>query len=211
MLVSWHEPVHNVTLSTADVEVVVYNALSSLVSVYVQRAAIARLEGYSDTALRERARAAHLCQRILDTLATPDLLNSLIRDALTLQDADMYRVQALPRLPDSIKNRLTHNPMSLAAIFSAAGEVAEELGRSAATDTYIFDCYTHANACFKASLNRERQSTFSQEHDATYLTRSYQRCIALLEERLLTAPAEIAEKTYQAVLNLFKDTVYQPL
>jgi tetratricopeptide (TPR) repeat protein len=211
VLLSWHETVHDTTIFTPDVEVVTYNALSSLVSVYVQRATVARLEGYSDTALRERARAAYLCQRILDTLTTPDLLHSLLRAAFVLEDMDMYRVQALPRLPNTANNRLAHTPVSLAAIFSAAGEVAEELGRSATTDVYASDCYTQANTCFKASLQSKRQSTFSKEYDVTYLTRSYKHCITLLEERLLIVPAEIAEKTYQVVLDLFKDTVYQPL
>ncbi len=193
------------SMSSPDSEVVLYTALSSLVSVYVQCAAVARLEGYDDTALRARARASHLCQLILDTLATPELLRSRIQDALTLADVDMYRVQALPRVPDALKNNAL-NPIILAAIFSASGEVAEELGRAATTATYASDSYIHANKCFKASLNTERQSAFSKEHDLSYLTRSYQRYIMLLEERLQVAPA-VAEETYQAAFDLFKDSL----
>ncbi|MBV9614934.1 MAG: helix-turn-helix transcriptional regulator [Ktedonobacteraceae bacterium] len=207
-LLSWNGTAIDTGISSTDLEVVLYTALSSLVSVYVQRAAVARLEGYSDTALRDRARAALLCQSTLDTLTNPELLHPLLQNTPVLEDVDMYRVQALPRLPDATKNRLSQNPISLAALFFAAGEMTEELGRAATTTTYASDCYMHANTCFKTSLNTERQSTFSKEYDASYLTRNYQRCITLLEERLQVAPAAV-EKTYQATLDLFKDSVYQ--
>ena len=210
VLLNWNESARTTDLSSPELEVVLYSALSSLASVYVQRAAVARLEGYTDTALRDRARAAHLCQRILDTLATPDLLHSLIGDALVLEDVDMYRIQALPRLPDFTKNWLVHNPISLNSIFSAAGEVAEELGRAATTVDYASDCYAHATLCFKSALNTEHQSTFSKEYDTSFLMRSYQRYITLMEERLQVAPV-VAEETYRAILDLFKGTLYQTL
>ncbi len=206
VLLSWNGPALDASIASLDLEIMVYTALSSLVSIFVQRAAVARLEGYEDTALRERARAAYLCQFTLDTLASPELLRSRVQDALTLADVDMYRVQALPRVPDSSKTS-AHNPIILAAIFSSAAEVAEELGRAATTTSYASDCYVHANRCFKTSLHTERQSTFSKEHDMTYLTRGYQRCITLMEERPQNTP-EIAEKTYQATLDLFKDSLY---
>jgi transcriptional regulator with XRE-family HTH domain len=208
VLLSWNGPTLDARRSSSDVEVVLYTALSSLVSVYVQRAAVARLERYNDTTLRNRARAIHLCQFILDILVTPELLRLRIQDALTLADVEMDCVQALPRVPDSLKS-IPHNPIILAAIFSASGEVAEELGRAATTAAYASDCYIHANTCFKTALKAERQSTFSKEHDVSYLTRSYQHCIMLIEERLLVRP-EVAEKTYQATLDLFKDSLYQP-
>ncbi len=207
VLLSWNGSLHDADSSFPDLEIVLYTALSSLVSVYVQRAAVARLEGYGDTALRDRARAAHLCQLTLDTLATPERLHARIQDALALTDVEMYRVQALPRIPDSLQN-IVHNPILLAAIFSASAEVAEELGRAATTPAYAFDCYVHANKCFKTALNTERQAAFFKDHDVSYLTRSYQRCITLIDERLLVAP-EAAETTYRATLDLFKDSLYR--
>jgi tetratricopeptide (TPR) repeat protein len=207
VLLNWNGPTLDSARASLDLEVALYTALSSLVSVYVQRAAVARLEGYADTALRDRARAAHLCQLTLDILATPELLHSQIHDALTLMDVEMYRVQALPRIPDSPKNS-AHNPIILAALFSSSGEVAEELGRAATTASYAADCYAHADKCFSASLHKERQTPFSKDHDMSYLTRNYQRCVALLEERLLVTP-DVAEETYQTALDLFKESLYQ--
>jgi len=82
------------------------------------------------------------------------------------------------------------------------------LGRAATTPAYAFDCYVHANKCFKTALNTERQAAFFKDHDVSYLTRSYQRCITLIDERLLVAP-EAAETTYRATLDLFKDSLYR--
>jgi transcriptional regulator with XRE-family HTH domain len=210
VLLNWKEPMHISDQIPPELEIVLYTALSSLTRVYTQRAAVARLEKYSDTALRDRARATHLCQRILDTLTAPELLHSLLRDALVPEDGNMYRIQALPRLPDTNKNWPTHNPISVAAIFAAAGEVAEELGRSATTPAYTSDCYVHASKCFKASLHIERQSTFSKEYDRGFLIRNYQRYITLIEERLQIAPA-LTEETGGIVIDLFKDMLYQTL
>jgi len=207
VLLGWNETVLIGDQPSSDLEIVLYTALSTLVSVYVQRTAIARLEGYNDTALRDRAHAAHLCQQILNTLTKPELLHSLTRDALVLEVGEISRIQALPRLPDMTKNVLLHHPMSIATIFSAAGEVAEELGRSATTSVYADDCYAHANKCFQVSLRMERHSTLSKEHDASFLMRHCQHYITLIEERLQVAP-ETSEETCKMVLDLFKDTVY---
>lgn len=207
VLLSWNETMLISNQPSADLEIVVYTALSTLISVYVQRAAIARLEGYSDTAQRDRTHATHLCQQTLDTITKPELLRSLMHTALASGTRESQRLQALPRLPDMSKNRLTPHPIGIATLFSAAGEVAEELGRSATTLAYASDCYTHANQCFKTSLHIERQSPFLQEHDASFLTRRCQYYIMLIEERLQITP-ETIEETGMLVLDLFKNTLY---
>lgn len=210
VLLSWNEPILTSDQIPPELEVVLYTALASLTRVYMQRASVARLEKYSDTALRDRAQATYLCQRILDTLTASELLHSLLGEVLILGDGDMYRMQVLPRLPDTNNNWLTHNPISVAAIFAAAGEVAEELGRAATTPAYASDCYVHASKCFKASLHIERQATFSKEYDRSFFMRNYQHYIILIEERLQFAPALI-EETGKMVIDLFKDMLCQTL
>ncbi len=207
VLLVWNETMLISNQSSSDLEIVLYTALSTLVSTYIQRAVIARLEGYNDTALHDRAYAAHLCQQILDTLTKPELLHSLTRDALAPEIRGIYSSQALPRLPDLDKNVPPHHPMSIAIIFSAAGEVAEELGRFATNSVYAATCYAHANTCFKTSLRIDRQSTFSKEHDASFLMRRCQHYITLIEERLQST-TENTEETCKMILDLFKDTVY---
>lgn len=203
ILLSWHEPALDTDPFSSEMEAIIYSALSTLTNVYVQRAAVARLEGYGDTALRDRARATRLCQLILDSLTSPELRRSLIQNALMQESAEMYRVQPLPRLPSIPKDGIPLHPIGLTAVFSASGEVAEELGRTATTSSYAHDCYTQADTCFKASLNTERQVLFTKEHDASYLQRSYQHYIALIEERLLVHPVS-ADITYQSMLDIFK-------
>ncbi len=205
ILVPWSEVSSEASSPSPELEVVLYAALSYLVRVLVQRAAVARLEGYSDTAIRERSRAAHLCQLVLNTLTTREIPWSLIQDAVHLpEDPAAYSFQALPRLPDLAESTSFRALMSLTEVYFAAAEVAEELGRTATTSTFAYDSYVCANQCFQASLNMERQIIPSKEYDLSYLTRSYQRCIAILEERIHVAPAMV-EETYQIMLAILKD------
>lgn len=204
ILLSWHDAAFETGASLPDLEEVLYTALSSLVETCIQRAAVARSSGYTDTSSRARSRSAQLCQLTLDTLTDASIPWSLVRAASTLpDDPATYHAQALPRLPDLAQGQQFHNPNSLAPVLFAAAQVAEELGRATADSEYASACYTRANDFFKAFLQMESQFTPGKDRDASYLVRSYQRCITLMEERLEVAPFEAAE-THRSMLALFK-------
>ncbi len=204
ILLSWHDAAFETGASPPDLEEVLYTALSSLVETFIQRAAVARSSGYADTSARARSRSAQLCQLMLDTLTDASIPWSLVRAASALpDDPATYHAQALPRLPDLAQDQQFHKPNSLAPILFAAALVAEELGRATTDSDYASACYTRANEFFAAFLQMESQFTPGRDRDASYLVRSYQRCIALMEERLEVAPFE-TEETHHAMLALFK-------
>ena len=204
ILLSWHDAAFETGASLPALEEVLYTALSSLVETCIQRAAVARISGYADTSSRARSRSAQLCQLTLDTLTDASIPWSLVRAASALpDDPATYHAQALPRLPDLAQSQQFHKPNSLAPVLFAAAQVTEELGRATADSEYASACYTRANEFFDAFLQMEGQFTPGKDRDASYLVRSYQRCIALMEERLKVAPFE-AEETHRSMLALFK-------
>ncbi len=204
ILLTWHDSTFEANVSLPDLEEVLYTALSSLVETFIQRAAVARINGYTDTSSRARSRAAQICGLILDALADASIPWSLVRAVITLpDDPATYRIQALPRLPNLTQSQLFHRPSSLAPVLFAAAEVSEELGRATTDSDYASSCYIRANEFFAVFLQMESQLIPGRDRDASYLVRSYQRCIALMEERLKVAPFE-AEETHRAMLALFK-------
>jgi transcriptional regulator with XRE-family HTH domain len=204
ILLTWHDSTFEAGVSLPNLEEVLYTALSSLVETCIQRAAVARINGYADTGLRARSRATQICELTLETLADASIPWSLMRAIITLpDDPATYRMQSLPCLPDLTQSQLFHRPSSLAPVLFAAAQVAEELGRATTDSEYASACYMRANEFFEAFLQMESQFTPARDRDASYLVRSYQRCIALMEERLKVAPFE-AEETHSAILTLFK-------
>ncbi len=204
ILLSWHNSTFETNASLPDLEEVLYTALSSLVETFIQRATVARISGYADTSSRARSRAAQIGGLTLDTLADASIPWSLVRAVITLpDDPATYRIQALPRLPDLTQSQLLHRPSSLAPVLFAAAQVTEELGRATTDSEYASSCYMRANEFFTVFLQMESQLIPGKDRDASYLLRSYQRCIALMEERLKVAPFE-AEQTHSAILTLFK-------
>jgi len=219
VLLSW-QYLLNDTSTSDETDKLIYGALAYLSRIYVQRAMLARLGGYADTALRERLLAANLCQQVLDTLSESALPWTVIHTAVNLQvDSAAYHDAFLPRLgspPDFSSNvslksdALLHSPISYVEVYFAAGEVAEELGCAATTHDYITDCYAHADQCFHAALFVARTLTIEPDNEAepTYLGDCYQRCISILEERSLTASPVLCEATTRILLDVLVNALH---
>lgn len=188
----------------AELDTTVYMSLAYLVRVMIQRATLARLGGYADTALRERSMAFYLCQQTLDSLTKGALPWAVMRNALALQaESTAYQVPSLPRLPAMPYETtvLPHNPISQAEVYFAAGEVAEELGRLATTEEYGHACYACATQCFQEGL---RMACSVKEYDQSYVVRCYQRCICFFEERMLAVP-DLSSETTRVLADLLEE------
>ncbi|MBA2286339.1 MAG: hypothetical protein H0W02_12725 [Ktedonobacteraceae bacterium] len=193
-----------------DLEAVIYVALAYIIRVFVQRAALARLGGYSDTALQERARAAQLCQQVLATFSQPAFPWDFIRGLSGLQVRTVvYQSQPLPRLPDpsALTQHVQRSPICQAEVYLAAGELAEELGSAALDLNYAFDCYRRADQCFQSSLKAMRQAIPDEARDPSYLARCYQRCISVLEGRIQDVP-DTAQETMQVLVSILKSSLH---
>jgi tetratricopeptide (TPR) repeat protein len=186
-----------------DLDASIYVALAYLVRIAVQRAMLARAGEYIDTAYRERAIATSLCQQVVDSLSESSLPWTVIHSAMALQlDSIAYQPLSLPKLPALFDGHsaLPHSPVSLIEVFFAAGEVAEELGRVAASYEYCHDCYTRATQCFQRALDIVHTM---KEENPDYLVRCYQRCTCILEERMMSSP-EMSDETMRLLLNVLK-------
>jgi tetratricopeptide (TPR) repeat protein len=206
-LISLQEADSESNLPPVEQEMIIYTAVASLISIYGQRATLARLGGYEDTAARERVRAALLCQQALDTFCEPEFAWDWIQTLASLSTGTVTaHMQPLPRLPDPAAgmSSIPYSPVSQMQIYLAAGEVAEELGRAATTPEYKQDCYARADQCFQMALQAARQVLPDQEHDPGYLVRCYQRAVQLVEERMMDL-AEAPEGVAPALLSLLKD------
>lgn len=207
VLISFQEASSESNLPPVEQEMIIYTAVSSLISIYGQRATLARLGGYEDTATRERVRAALLCQQALDTFCEPEFSWDWIHTVASLSaGAVTAHMQYLPRLPDPAAgtSSIPYSPVSQMQLYLAAGEVAEELGRAATTPEYKQDCYARADQCFQMALQAARQILPDQEHDPGYLVRCYQHAVQLVEERMMDM-AEAPERAAPALLRLLKD------
>ncbi len=193
-------------LPSAEQEATLYTALAYFVRIATQRAALAQLHGYSDTALRERVLASHLCQQVLDTLYEPAFSWATIHAIMAFQvDSSLYNEPALPRLAErhSSVDAEGCSPFSQAEVYFAAGEVAEELGRAATTHDFANVCYSLADQCFQTSLDFARPAVERGEH-AGYMLYCYQRCIAFLQD--VSTPHRRSEtETIQKLLDILKD------
>lgn len=210
VLLAFQEPPSNSDTPTASLDSIIYLAMAYLMRIFVQRAMLARLGGYGDTSYRERALASFICLQVFDTFYESSFPISLISGVLYLQaDTLAYRASALPSLPDSSKaKKVLRSPISQVEVYFAAGELAEELGRSAKTPDYALDCYTRANQFLQAALNLAHSVVSMGDRDPGYLIHCYQRCIGLLEERSTASP-ELWEETARTMVNLFKGGLYQ--
>jgi len=211
VLLAWHNPLDDTGLPSAEQEATLYTALAYFVRIVVQRAALAQIDGYADTALRERVLASHLCQQVLDTLYEPSFSWATIHTIMAFKvDTPLYNQPALPHLPErhSITNAVGCNPLSQTEVYFAVGEVAEELGRAATTHDFAGDCYSLADQCFQTSLHFARPVIAKGGRDAGYMLYCYQRCIAFLQERFNAAP-EVRDETTRSLMNILKDGLYQ--
>lgn len=190
--------------SPEDWEPLALLALAYMVRITVLKAALAHTGGYHETILRERAIAASLCEQLLHAVRVATLPEQLVRNVGRQEAPLAYQFASLPRLPDpdTIAARW-RNSQSLAEVYVAAGEVAEEFARGASTREYIADCYAHADSCFQASLDMQislERVQSAQDDDPGHLLRSYQRYISLLEERACVDPE------YEPALSLLLHT-----
>ncbi len=207
VLLSW-EP--DTTYPVADLEILLYTALAYLIRVAAQRATIALLNDYSDTAERERSVAYYLGQQVVDTLVEPDFPWSLIHTIATLKQGTIIsRTQTIPRIPEQAlrSNVSIRQDMSRSVVLFALGEVTEVLGHAANQIEFAETCYERADQNFVAALDAYRLVVPVQERDMSLLYRVYQRCIDVLEERKQIRPAT-EEKTNRALLRFFKDALH---
>jgi tetratricopeptide (TPR) repeat protein len=211
VLLAWQDPDQSDEVPLSELDALLYTALAGLVRMAVQRAIRARLGDNSvDVAYRERALAAQLCRLILETLSISSPPWAIISQALTLTaDALEYRSPSLLRFTD-LPDLLTaqgdtppHRPLGLIEVYTAVGEVAEELGRVAAVPAFAHDCYAQANQYQQAALSLAYQLHVKGERDPGYLARLYQRWITLLEERAIASPA-LSEETTRALLRVLQ-------
>ncbi len=189
----------------------IYTALAFLIRIAVQRAMLGRLGGYVDTAFRERALAAYLCQEVLNSFAESFLPWVLIQNIGTLNaDSISYQPPSLPKLPELEDGHKAspHSTISQIEVYYAAGEVAEELGRVTTEKDYAHSCYQRANLCFQASLDLARSSLSEKTIEQNYVVRCYQRCICILEERLL-AGSNVPAETTRILLNILEEAFLQ--
>jgi len=190
---------------------IIYAALGQLLKINIQRAKLARLRRQYTNALRERTSAARLCESILNVLAEPNLSSLNVQQILAKQSAQsMQDSPVLSRLPELQLDTSTFNPRftGLVEIYCAAGEVAEELGRTATTPNFRHDCYYQSDHCFHMALTLAKTTVSAREYDPGYLLRHYQRYASLLEERLVASPEDYHE-TGGILASLVKDNLFQ--
>ncbi len=175
---------------------IIYAALGLLLKISIQRAILARLRGQQSSALKERMSAAYLCQHILDALLEPVLSPKVVPQILAKQSFhSMLDSPSLPRLPKLHVESTAFQPRftGLVEIYGAAGEIAEELGRTATSSDFRHECYSQADRCFHMVLAFAQTIVSTHERDPGYLLRHYQRNATLLEERLAASPEDHEE------------------
>jgi transcriptional regulator with XRE-family HTH domain len=205
VLLGWQETLADFTVPSIDQQIILYTALAYLVRVFTQRATLARIGEYHDTATKERSLALHICQKILDSLQEQALPWHLVHDIANLSGVSIsYRSQSLPYTSDPSIS-LHHNAIISTEVFFAAGGIAEELGKVSTSPDYSQECYTCSDHFFQLTLEAARIELPSQKRDASYLNRLYQRYTHILEQRLmLNSPID---KTSQKLLYTFKDAL----
>jgi tetratricopeptide (TPR) repeat protein len=203
VLILWQDAFDTGELPT-ELETIIFTSLAYLIRAYTQRAAFARIGGYTDTANRERSLATHLCQQVLDTFSAHDSPWALVHDVIHIPMSSLiYQSPSLPRLPDLRTQREIHSTIIQVELYFAAGEVAEELGRAATTHEYGINCYRQADQCYRVALTMVRSIQPDEEHDPGSLLRYYQRGMCLLEERIQTS-SESTEEHIRTLLNILK-------
>ncbi len=206
VLLGW-EP--DATYPVSELEIMLYTALAYLIRVAAQRAAIAQMNEYIDTAERERSVATYLCKQVVDTLVKPNFPWTLIHEIATFKEGSIVsHDQTLPRIPEPAlhSNVSLRQDITRSVVLFALGEVAEVLGHAATQEEYAEACYERANQSFRAALDAYHLVVPVQERDRSYLYRVYQHCIDVLQERKQMRP-ETEEKTNSMLLHFLKDAL----
>jgi|SRR5579884_1949632 len=204
VLILWQDALTDISELSTELETVIFTALAYLIRAYTERATFARLDGYADTANRERSQAVHLYQKVLDIFSGHASLRTLVQEAIHIPMSDLiYQSSSLPRLSDLGTQKGTCSAIVYVELFFAAGELAEELARAAITHEYAHDCYEQANQCYRIALTMARSIQPDEDHDPGSLLRYYQRCTTVLEERIQTS-SENTEEHVRTLLNILK-------
>ncbi len=104
-------------------------------------------------------------------------------------------------------NGVSHSLATLAEIYFATSEVAEELGFAATDEEYAHYCYDHATRCVQEALSVARSQKTASVLELNYGLRCYQRSICLLEERNLVA-LEYASETNKVLLQVYEEAFH---
>ena len=190
------------------VDTIIYIACAYLVRAFVQHAAIARQGGYRDTAVRELINAAYICNEIINALARAEFPRTLARHIDTLNLHVVQQGVSTTALTKTLEEDVAeqHSLFSIVEICLAAAETAGELGHSAGTEKHSVEWYDCADRWLESGLARARAVVQCGERDYGYLPRSYQRCLALLDERIAVDP-EAAEQASRTQMLLLKKAV----
>ena len=211
VLLSCQDMLKHADASAAPDDVTIYAALGYLVRTFIQHATLARLSRNDDTASRERALAALVCQRALDALGEPAFPQAMLEATLTIRaERPVDGAPVLPCLPDlaeeapAFRSRLPGR----VEVYWAAGEVSEELGRTATSSVDARDSYKCADRCFQTALTLAGSIVSSHEREPGYLVRLHQHYALLLQERSTSAP-DVGEETSRTLAVLLTDGLAQ--
>ncbi len=190
------------------VDTIIYIACAYLVRAFVQHAAIARQGGYRDTAVRELINAAYICNEIINALARAEFPRTLARHIGTLNLHVVQQGVSTTALTKTLEEDVAeqHSLFSIVEICLAAAETAGELGHSAGKEKHSAEWYECADRWLESGLARARGVVQCGERDCGYLPRSYQRCLAILDERIAVDPAS-AEQTTRTQVKVLKQAV----
>ncbi len=188
----------------------VSSACAGLIQCALQRAILARLEGYKETGERALIRASYLSGQTLELLKEHAEFWTAVHTITSLKLDDLgYRTAGLPHsLPivESLSSAWSDS-ISLVEVYFAVGAVCEEMGRIANALDYASDCYARATSYFQAMLAQAQRVVRNGQIDASYLTRCYTHCVALLEERAQMAPL-FTEETTATMINILKHSLW---
>ncbi|GHO97626.1 hypothetical protein KSF_076740 [Reticulibacter mediterranei] len=187
-------------------ELLLYTALAYLVRLRIQRAKQARIGGNDSTGQRELARAASLCQLVLDAMSDEQRLWPLLQQVQAFRGpAPLATSPALPCLTEeTLKSE--HNPLIQAEVYQATGQLAQEIAKTASEEGFISSCYRQADRCWHLTLSQLRRLPTSPQCDTGYLIRAYHCYINTLRERVGTNP-DLKEELYPVLLSLLEDVL----
>jgi tetratricopeptide (TPR) repeat protein len=211
VLMYYEERMKDENISSVEFDPNGFIALAYMIRVYIERATLSRLDGYQDSANRERIQASYLCQEALNAFLFESSVGPHLQNALTLDTKGLsYRSSYIPHFPDLLESisHISRSPLSQAELLFAVGVVAEELAVVATDKANASDYYSYANSLYEAALDGVRKVITAREGGHGYLIRMYQRCIAILERRLEAVP-DLAAETTKELLSLLKNALYQ--
>lgn len=175
--------------------------MAHLLSVFVQRALLARYNGENGAPKQTQERAVWFCHQALSALADSTLSWALIQELMNAPMNTWKHVKAsLPLLPPLLSSLKE----SQAELSLSIGMLAEELGKTATTLTSRDQYYMQADDLFQNALSLWKATHQEQENDGTLLKRGYQHVISTLEERI-GAHASQSERHVQTLLKLLKE------